>query len=260
MQRCINRLTIHCLNNEGDPDNLFVECGWLGKLSDWETHSVNGCQCRMDVDQSIKFDHPETFFCATIRQMIDFSLSNSQDGSSVIVNKDQVLMMNERNVMLLKEGDFVINARNTFINSSTVKFCGKDHKVAEVEIQQLLHKGCVTITFQKGHLRRRLDRLIENNDQIQKAFADKANSATRARESYYKNLLQKKQDEISRLQLKAGTDMSQEEEKKPAALNNDELNTGDCVSGKRCANQISGNIYLNVHQLKLERKELKGGS
>ena len=145
--------------------------------------------------------------------MIDFSLSNSQDGSRVIVNKDQVLLMNKRHVMLLKEGDFVIEARNTFINSSTVKFYGKDHKVAEAEIQQLLHKGRVTITFQKGHLRRRLDYLIENNDQIQKAFADKASSATQARESYYKNLLKQKEDEISWLQPKAGIDMSQEEEK-----------------------------------------------
>ena len=147
----------------------------------------------MDVNQSIKFDHPETLFCATFhRQMIDFSLSNSQDGSRVIVNKDQVLSMNERHVMLLKEGDFVIEARNTFINSSTVKFYGENHKDAETEIQRLLHKGRVTITFQKGHLRRRLDTLIENNDQIQKAFANKANSATQARESYYKNLLKKK--------------------------------------------------------------------
>ena len=187
LQGCINQLEITCMNNNKcESEDPLVKCNWVGKLSKWETHSVNGCQCRMDVNPSIKFDHAKMLYCVIFWEMIDFSLSNSQDGSCVIVNKDQVLLMNKRHVMFLKEGDFVNEARNTFINSSTVKFYGKDHKVAEAEIQQLLANGRVTISFQKGDLRRRLDMLIENKDWHQKIFW---------------------------LQQKAGTDVSHKEEK-----------------------------------------------
>ena len=172
----------------------------------------------------------------------------------MIVDKDHMLLMNERQVRLLKEGDFVLEARNTFIDSSTVKFGGKNHKVAEAEIQQLLAKGQVTITFQKGHLRRRLDTLIEENK-------DRYENRIQATESYYKELVGKKQEEIMCLiRQKNRMNRLQEEEKKPAALQNEGQNSGDSTSGKRCADQISGNIFLDINQLQLERKELKGGS
>ena len=50
VQRCINQLKIHCMNNKGEPEDLLLECDWVGKLSEWETHSVNGCRCCMDVN------------------------------------------------------------------------------------------------------------------------------------------------------------------------------------------------------------------
>ena len=75
---CINQLEITCMNNhECQPEDLLLKCGWKGKLSQWETHSANGCRCRKDVNRSIIFDHSESVFVVTFKQKIDFSFSNS---------------------------------------------------------------------------------------------------------------------------------------------------------------------------------------